>query len=104
MTESFCSIGTPNPTRLTIDYISHPHRRSIVFIVVEIEWWCVPAQKRPARPFRNHHAITTAAFLRDGSVMAATPAITQTRPIHAVEVRLSPRKSTPMPTPIGTRR
>ena len=36
--------------------------------------------------------------------MAATPSTTQARPSQAVEASVSPRKTTPMATPIGTRR
>jgi len=39
-----------------------------------------------------------------GMVIATTPAITQSRPIHAVEVRFSSKNTTPIATPIGTRR
>ena len=39
-----------------------------------------------------------------GMVIATTPAITQSRPIHAVEVSFSSRNTTPIATPIGTRR
>ncbi len=39
-----------------------------------------------------------------GIVMAATTATTQTNPITAVEFRFSPRKITPIATPMGTRR
>ncbi len=41
---------------------------------------------------------------RLGSVMAMTPAMTQTNPIHAVPETVCPRNATPMATPIGTRR
>jgi len=37
-------------------------------------------------------------------VIAATPAITHTSPIHAVGFMISPRKMTPIATPIGTRK
>lgn len=39
-----------------------------------------------------------------GMVIAATPAMTHANPNHAVEVRFSPRNTTLIATPIGTRR
>jgi hypothetical protein len=48
-------------------------------------------------------ALTSVGFLA-GIVIAATPITTQVRPIHAVEVRVSPRNTTPSATPIGTRK
>ena len=44
------------------------------------------------------------ALRRPGIVIAATPATTQARPIHAVGARRSPRNTTLTATPIGTRR
>ena len=44
------------------------------------------------------------AFLRAGSVIATTPAMTATSPMPAVLVTVSPRKTTPMAMPIGTLR
>jgi hypothetical protein len=41
---------------------------------------------------------------RGGSVIAATPATTQARPIHAVGDSVSPRNKTESATPIGTRK
>ena len=48
-------------------------------------------------------SIGMAAF-RGGIVIAATPITTQASPSQAVGDRRSPRKTTPMTTPIGTRR
>lgn len=44
------------------------------------------------------------AAARCGIVIAAIPAMTQTRPIQTVGERVSPRNTTPSATPIGTRR
>ena len=51
----------------------------------------------------NRLAQAAATFLA-GIVIAATPVTTQAKPVHAVEVRLSPSNSTPSATPIGTRK
>src|ERR1700687_2620392 len=48
------------------------------------------------------HALTEPAF-HAGIVIAATPTTTQPSPIHAVDLRLSPRNTPPSATPIGTR-
>jgi hypothetical protein len=48
--------------------------------------------------------VAAVAGLRAGIVIAATPTMMQTRPIPAVPLNVSPRKTAPMPTPIGTRK
>ena len=50
------------------------------------------------------HAIFGDGLRRGGMVMAATPATTQARPIHAVGDSRSPSNVTLSATPIGTRR
>lgn len=54
------------------------------------------------RPHLGIHA-ANGRFL-PGMVMAMTPAITQASPNKAVLLTLSPRKMTPIATPMGTRR
>jgi hypothetical protein len=51
-----------------------------------------------------HAAPETTTTLRAGIVIAVTPITMQPSPVHPVGDRLSPRKTTPSATPIGTRR
>src|ERR1035437_1065350 len=59
-------------------------------------------RKRPRYQLQDDTLI--AATFRAGKVIAATPITIQPRPIHAVDVRVSPRNATPNATPIGIRR
>src|ERR1700675_2551865 len=52
----------------------------------------------------GHTTSEAAAAVLAAIVIPATPITTQPRPIHAVGDRVSPRKTTPSATPIGTRR
>ena len=58
----------------------------------------------PRNLSRSPYSDVAAYPLRAGTTIAATPTITQTSPIKVVGASVSPRKTVPMATPIGTRR
>ena|SRR6266567_6079554 len=62
-----------------------------------------PVNPRVMPASSTYQAAFGVAFQAAGIVIAATPITTQTSPIQAVGARCSPRNSTPIATPIGTR-